>query len=170
MRLILFHDVQRDIPNLEFSPSHVSIGLSQIAFPIMVLPKDNRTDSFREERLGLPYWTMILANCVVVDRKLPGHRVRWASLVTHGQGTRLCGLDFFNSFTLFVVGAGTTQLVVWPFLTDLGQEEHGQSPCALVLSCWTGDSVGRLRRQWRQLVVRLNLLHVDTGSLLCQSR
>ena len=28
------HDVQRDIPNLEFSPSHVSIGFSQIAFSI----------------------------------------------------------------------------------------------------------------------------------------
>ena len=28
IRIILFHDVQRDIPNLEFSPSHVSIGFS----------------------------------------------------------------------------------------------------------------------------------------------
>ena len=54
-----FHDAQRDIPNLEFSPSHVSIGFSQIAFPIIVLPKDDRTDSFQEERLDLPYWTMI---------------------------------------------------------------------------------------------------------------
>ena len=62
-----FHDVQRDIPNLEFSPIHVSIGFSQIAFPITVLPKDDRTNSFQEERLGLPYWTMILAICVVVD-------------------------------------------------------------------------------------------------------
>ena len=35
----LFHDVQRDILNLEFSPSHVSKGFSQIAFPIIVLPK-----------------------------------------------------------------------------------------------------------------------------------
>ena len=56
IRITLFHDEQRDIPNLEFSPSHVSIGFSQIAFPIMVLPKGDRTDSFREERLGLPYW------------------------------------------------------------------------------------------------------------------
>ena len=31
IRIILFHDEQRDIPNLEFSPIHVSIGLSQIA-------------------------------------------------------------------------------------------------------------------------------------------
>ena len=67
IRIILFHDERRDIPNLEFSPIHVSIGLSQIAFPIIVLPRDDRTDSFQEERLGLPYWTMILAICVVVD-------------------------------------------------------------------------------------------------------
>ena len=58
---------KRDIPNLEFSPSHVSIGFSQIAFPIIVLPKDDRTDSAQEKQLGLPYWTMILAICVVVD-------------------------------------------------------------------------------------------------------
>ena len=53
--------------NLEFSPSHVSKGFSQNAFPIIVLPKDFRTDSVQEEQLGLPYWTMILAICVVVD-------------------------------------------------------------------------------------------------------
>ena len=59
IRITLFHYVQRDIPNLEFSPSHASIGFSQIAFPIIVLPKDDRTDSFQEERLDLPCWTMI---------------------------------------------------------------------------------------------------------------
>ena len=64
---ILSHDVQRDIAHLEYSPSHASIGFSQIAFPRIVLPKDNRTDFAQEERLGLPYWTMILAICVVVD-------------------------------------------------------------------------------------------------------
>ena len=52
---------------MEFSPSHVSKGFSQIAFPITVLPKDDRTDSVQEERLDLTYWTMILAICVVVD-------------------------------------------------------------------------------------------------------
>ena len=67
IRIILSHDEQRDIPNLEFSHSHVSIGLSQIAFPIIVLLKDDHTDFVQEERLGLPYWTMILAICVVVD-------------------------------------------------------------------------------------------------------
>ena len=51
IRIILSDDVQRDIPNLEFSPSHVSIGFSQIAFPIIVLPKDDHTDSVQEEQL-----------------------------------------------------------------------------------------------------------------------
>ena len=59
--MILFHDVRKSNPNLEFSPSHVSIGFSQIAFPIIVLPKGDRTDSVLEERLDLQYWTMILA-------------------------------------------------------------------------------------------------------------
>ena len=67
IRIILLHDERRDIPNLEFSPSHVSIEFSQIAFPTIVLPQDDRTDSAQEERLGLPHWTMILAICVVVD-------------------------------------------------------------------------------------------------------
>ena len=39
IRIILFHDEQRDIPNLEFSSIHVLIGLSQIAFPIIVHAK-----------------------------------------------------------------------------------------------------------------------------------
>ena len=67
IRKTVFHDVQRDIHNLEFSPGHVSIGFSQIAFPTTVLPEDDHTDFAQEERLGLPYWTMILAICVVVD-------------------------------------------------------------------------------------------------------
>ena len=50
-----FDDVQRDIPNLEFSPSDASIGSSQIAFPITVLPNHDRTDFAQKERLGLPY-------------------------------------------------------------------------------------------------------------------
>ena len=67
IRLILFHDEQRDIPYVDFSPNRVSIGFSQIAFPIIVLPKDDRTDSTQEERLDLPHWAMIWAICVVVD-------------------------------------------------------------------------------------------------------
>ena len=53
-------------PIWNFSPSHVSIGFSQIAFPTIVLPKDDRTNSFQEEQLGLPYWTMIWASCASV--------------------------------------------------------------------------------------------------------
>ena len=35
------------------SPNRVSIGFSQIAYPITVLPKDDHTDFAQEERLGL---------------------------------------------------------------------------------------------------------------------
>ena len=52
IRIILSHDVQRDISNLEFSPSHASIGSSQITFPMIVLPKDDRTDSFSRRTTG----------------------------------------------------------------------------------------------------------------------
>ena len=48
-------------------PNRVPVELSQIAFPIKVLPEGDRTDSFREERLGLPHWTMILTICAMVD-------------------------------------------------------------------------------------------------------
>ena len=67
MRITLFHGVRISIPSWKPSPNSTSIGFSQIAFPITVLPEDDRTDSAQEERLGLPYWTMILAICVVVD-------------------------------------------------------------------------------------------------------
>ena len=59
--------VQTSIPNWTLCPNHISIGFSQIAFLITVLPKDDHTDFVQEERLGLPNWTMILAICVVVD-------------------------------------------------------------------------------------------------------
>ena len=49
---------EETFPIWNFSPIHVSIGFSQIAFPIIVLPKDDRTDSVQEERLGLQYWTI----------------------------------------------------------------------------------------------------------------
>ena len=67
IRIILFHNVRISIPNWKPSPNRTSIGFSQTAFPIRVLPKDDGTDFAQEERLGLPYWTMILATCVVVD-------------------------------------------------------------------------------------------------------
>ena len=67
IRIILFDGVRKDIPNWKPSPNRALIGFSQIAFPITVLPKDDRADFVQEEQLGLPYWTMILAICVVVD-------------------------------------------------------------------------------------------------------
>ena len=57
----LFDGVRTGIPNWKPSPSHTSMEFSQIAFPIIVLLKDDHTDSAQEERLGLQYWTMILA-------------------------------------------------------------------------------------------------------------
>ena len=50
-----------------FSQPCTSIEFSQIAFLIIVLPKDDHTDFVQEERLGLRYWTMIYAICVVED-------------------------------------------------------------------------------------------------------
>ena len=54
-------------PIWNFLPSMFQQGLPQIVFPIIVLSKDDHTDSFQDDWLDLPYWTMILAICVVVD-------------------------------------------------------------------------------------------------------
>ena len=67
IRITSFDGVRKSIPNWKPSPKRAAIGFSQIALPIIVLLKDDRTDSVQEERLDLPYWTMILAICVVVD-------------------------------------------------------------------------------------------------------
>ena len=67
IRITLFQGERRSIPTWKPSPNRTSIGFSQIAFPIIVLPKDDHADFAQEKRLGLPYWTMILAICVVVD-------------------------------------------------------------------------------------------------------
>ena len=48
-------------------PNRVPIELSHIAFPTIVLPEDDRSNSFQEERLDLPYRTMIWAICAFVD-------------------------------------------------------------------------------------------------------
>ena len=48
-------------------PNRVPVEPSQIAFPMIVLPEDDRADSFREERLDLAFWTMILAICASLD-------------------------------------------------------------------------------------------------------
>ena len=66
-RTVHFLGKRNSIPNVELFPNRVLSELSRIAFPTIVLLKDDRTDSFQEERLALPYWTMILAICVVVD-------------------------------------------------------------------------------------------------------
>ena len=62
-----FHGVRISIPNWKPSPNRTSIGVSQNAFPIAVLPKDDRKDFAQEERLDLPYWTTILAISAAVD-------------------------------------------------------------------------------------------------------
>ena len=64
IRTTLCHGVRISIPNWKPLPKRTSIGFSHIAFPITVLPKDDRR---KEERVGLSYWTMILAICVVVE-------------------------------------------------------------------------------------------------------
>ena len=51
------------LPIWKPSPNRTFTRFSQIAFPIIVLPKDDHTDFAQEERLGLPYWTMISAIC-----------------------------------------------------------------------------------------------------------
>ena len=66
-RTTLFHGVRISIANWKPSPNRISTGFSQIAFPITVLPKDDRVDFAQEEQLGLPYWTMISAICAVAD-------------------------------------------------------------------------------------------------------
>ena len=55
----------------------------QIAFPIPVLPKKNHSDFAQEERLCLPYWTMILASLCRGGRlQMSGH----------------CDFGIFNNF------------------------------------------------------------------------
>ena len=70
IRIVLMFGWQINISSSTLSPNRVPIELSQIAFPITVLPKDDHTDFAQEERLGLPYWTMIFAICVVVDESI----------------------------------------------------------------------------------------------------
>ena len=50
-----------------FSQYNVSTELPQIAVPIIVLPKDVRTNFVQEERLDLPCWTMIFSYLRLVD-------------------------------------------------------------------------------------------------------
>ena len=59
MGIVLLLGWQVNIPSLKRFPNRVPIELTQIAFHTIFLPKDDRTDFAQEERLGLPYWTMI---------------------------------------------------------------------------------------------------------------
>ena len=56
-----------NIPNLKLLPNRSSIEHSQIVFPIIVLPEDDRTDAFQEKPQDLPCWTMIWAVCVSIN-------------------------------------------------------------------------------------------------------
>ena len=58
-RIVLFLGLHTNIINLELFPNNVPIELSRIAFPQVVLLKSDRADFAQEERLDLPYWTMI---------------------------------------------------------------------------------------------------------------
>ena len=65
-----FLGLETSSPNLELFPNRVPIELSRIAIPMISLPEDDRTDFAQEERLDLPYWTMMLAICVLVDESI----------------------------------------------------------------------------------------------------
>ena len=68
IRIVLFLGWQ-NIPSLKTFSLPCSNGTFSncLSHIIIVLPEDDRTDSFREERLGLRYETMILAICASVD-------------------------------------------------------------------------------------------------------
>ena len=65
--IVLLLGWQINILSLKLFPNRVPKELSQIALPTIVLPRDDRTDFAQEEQLDLPYWTMILAICALVD-------------------------------------------------------------------------------------------------------
>ena len=61
-------------PQIGTFPIRVLKELSRIAFHMIVLPKDDRTDSAPEEQLDLPHRTIIWAICASVDvSKYQGH-------------------------------------------------------------------------------------------------
>ena len=59
--LAFFNMPTTDILSLKLLPKRIPTRLSQITFPITVLPKGDRTDFAQEERLGLPYWTRAIS-------------------------------------------------------------------------------------------------------------
>ena len=74
IRIVLLLGWRMNIPNVKLFPNRVPKEFSQIAFPTVVLPEGDRTNSLGEERLDLPYWTMILANLCFGKRiQISGH-------------------------------------------------------------------------------------------------
>ena len=65
-RIVLFSVNEEAFPNWNFCPTVFQKNFLELPFS-QVLPVNDRTDSAQEERLDLPYWTMILAICVLVD-------------------------------------------------------------------------------------------------------
>ena len=125
-RSTLFHGVRISIPNWKPSPNRTSMGCSQIAFPIAVLLKDDRTDSAQEERLGLPYWTMISAIC----------RGRRIQIFGHSNFGIFNNFGASSIFTWVLADTATLRFLnfkqfVSIFHFDLGVSRH----CVSCLSC-----------------------------------
>ena len=111
--------------------SHASIGSSQVAFPIKVLPKDDHINFFQEERLGLPYWTMILAICVVVDESKCLDIPTWDQQHKHifsCVSTSLCWFSpllFIGILQSIAAGIGTFNFVREAFIVSLNSSSFG---------------------------------------------
>ena len=85
------YGVRITIPNWKPSPNRFPIELSRIAFPITVLPKDDRTDFAQEERLGLS----------ILDHDL-GHLCRGGRIQISGHSD----LGIFNNL-------GASSIFTW---------------------------------------------------------
>ena len=59
IRIILFTMYKETLPIWNFFPTVLQQDFSNCLSHNTVVPKDDRTDFSQEERLGLPYWTMI---------------------------------------------------------------------------------------------------------------
>ena len=112
-----FARLQTNIPNL-FFPNRVPIELSQIAFPTIVLLQGDRTNSFREDRLGLPYWTMILVH------------------VCFGRRFQISGLSHFGIFN----NVGASSILTW-LLTDTAYAACPAHPGSLEIMSMTFAAV-----------------------------
>ena len=64
---LFFLGLRISIPNLEPCHGRGLLELSRFVFPIIVLPKHDRTYFAQKKRSGLSCWTMIWIICVVVD-------------------------------------------------------------------------------------------------------